>query len=75
MLTKKVLFNIGLAAVVGTLLLGVAQAAPLGAAVAAGIGIYQATLQEQKRKVSIRALQILKASAQSRLQTKLPKDC
>ena len=48
MLTKKDLFNIGLAAAVGALLLGAAQVAPLGAAVAAGIGIYQATLQEAK---------------------------
>ena len=38
---------IGIAAV-GVLLLGSAQVAPLGAAVAAGIGIYQATLQEAK---------------------------
>ena len=38
---------IGLAAV-GALLLGAAQVAPLGAAVAAGLSIYQATLQEQK---------------------------
>ena len=38
---------IGIAAM-GALVLGASQVAPLGAAVAAGISIYQATLQEQK---------------------------
>jgi rhodanese-related sulfurtransferase len=38
---------VGIAAV-GALVLGAAQAAPLGAAIAAGVGIYQATLQEAK---------------------------